>query len=269
MEARSRRVLLHPESPPSEKHTRPGKPNTMSTRVAILQSSYIPWKGYFDIINMVDRFILFDDVQFTRRDWRSRNRIKSANGPIWLSIPTANKGRYLENIEDIRVADPLWCRRHWASIESAYRKAPHFTDHAEAVRDLYRRAEGVEMLSAVNHLFLEGLCGLLGIATTMNWSREFPVEGRKTDRLVALCRAVGASSYLSGPSARSYIEPEKFEEAGITLEYVDYSGYPEYDQLHGAFDHAVSVLDLLFMTGPKAGGFMKSFAPPPPDGAPG
>src|SRR5687767_4463301 len=106
--------------------------------VAIVQSSYIPWKGYFDLINSVDEFILFDDRQYTRRDWRSRNRIKTARGVSWLSIPISSKGKYTQRIDETEVADPMWAQRHWAMIEQAYRRAPHFDAYCDRIRSLYR-----------------------------------------------------------------------------------------------------------------------------------
>lgn len=225
-------------------------------RVAILQSSYIPWKGYFDIIAAVDLFILFDDVQFTRRDWRSRNQIKTAQGAQWLTIPVQAKGRYDQPIDAITVV-PGWAEAHWQRIRHAYARTPHFATLAPAVEAAYRAAGALDRLSAVNRLLLERLCALAGIATPMVWSRDLGGSGRRTERLVDLCRAAGADRYLSGPSARSYIEPGQFAEAGIALEWMDYAGYPAYPQAHGAFIHEVSMLDLLFNTGPDAPRFMK------------
>jgi hypothetical protein len=119
---------------------------------------------------------------------------------------------------------------------------------------------GERRLSAVNRAFLDAICTVLGIETTLSWSSEYEAEGTKTDRLVSLCMAAGATTYLSGPNAKGYMEESLFDEAGIELEYMDYSGYPEYPQLHPPFEHEVTVLDLLFNTGAGAPGFMKSFA---------
>lgn len=229
-------------------------------RVAIIQSSYIPWKGYFDILARVDEFILFDDVQFTRRDWRSRNRIKTAAGLRWLTIPVGSKGRFIQAIEETEVAAP-WADKHWSAVRHAYARAPHFAAFGPAIEALYAAAGRERLLSGINRLFIEGLAGLLGITTPLTWSRDYAAEGSKTDRLVALCQAARATAYLSGPSARAYIEPAKFAAAGIRLEWMDYSGYPSYPQLHGAFEHGVSIIDLLFSTGPDARRYMHSVAP--------
>ena len=225
-------------------------------RVAIIQSSYIPWRGLFGIIDRVDAFVLYDDMQFAKRHWHNRNQIKTATGPQWLTIPVETKGRFEQAIEDVTVSAP-WADTHWQGIRHAYARAPFFGDYAPRIETLYAQADAMTHLSAINHLFLAGLCPLLDITTPLHWSREFQAEGRKTDRLVSLCRATGATRYLSGPSARDYIEPEKFTEASIALEWMDYAGYREYPQLHGAFEPQVSVLDLLFNTGPQAPDYIR------------
>lgn len=220
-------------------------------RVAIVQSSYIPWKGYFDIIRRVDEFVLFDEVQFTRRDWRNRNRIKTPQGPTWLTIPVASKGNYRSAIEDIRVGDDGWREKHWASLRHAYARAPCFPDVSPRVEALYAAATD-ERLSDVNVRFLRGICDMLGIDTPITWSRDYPGEGRKSGRLASICAQAGASEYLSGPSARAYLDEDVFTEAGVEVRWMDYEGYPEYEQLHPPFEHHVSVLDLLFHVGSDA-----------------
>jgi hypothetical protein len=227
-----------------------------SVRAAIVQSSYIPWKGYFDLIRSVDEFVLLDDAQFTKRDWRNRNKIKTPDGPLWLSIPVVTKGRYTQAINETEIADP-WVEKHWSALQSNYAKAPHFGDMAPRIRALYDAAIGETSLSRVNHLFLVGICEILGITTRIRWSTDCGSHGAKTDRLIAICDFLGAAHYLSGPSAANYLEVEKFTARGMTVAYADYSGYPEYPQLHPPFDHAVSILDLLFMVGKDAPRFMK------------
>jgi hypothetical protein len=226
--------------------------------VAIIQSNYIPWKGYFDIVNQVDEFILYDDRQYTRRDWRNRNLIKTAQGLHWLTIPVRVKGRYEQRIDETMISDPEWAGKHWKTIAQAYAAAPHFKTYGDAIGALYEKS-GEERLSEVNRRFLEGVCRLLGIRTRLTWCTDYEAAGDRTERLVDLCRQAGASDYLSGPAARSYIEEERFGSAGIGLSYMDYTGYPEYPQLHGAFEHGVSIIDLLFNVGPDAPRFMKSF----------
>jgi hypothetical protein len=234
---------------------------TDGKRVAIVQSCYIPWKGYFDLVNLVDEFILYDDRQYTRRDWRNRNRIKTPQGTQWLTIPVEVKGRYHQRIDETLVSDPDWAERHWKTLQHAYAAAPCFDDYRGLVDGLYADPGG-PFLSKINRRFLEALCGVLGIETKLSWSTDYDAEGAKTNRLVSLCLAAGAKVYLSGPRAREYLEEERFAEAGIVLEYMDYDDYPEYPQLHPPFDHNVTILDLIFNTGAAAPGYLKSLVAP-------
>jgi hypothetical protein len=212
------------------------------------------------VINAVDEFVLYDDRQYTRRDWRNRNRIKTPSGTRWLTIPVKVKGRYHQRVDETEISEPGWSRSHWDTIRQSYGSAPHFHRYVPLLEELYAVAGRERLLSAVNLRFLEALCGELGITTPLVPSSTYAVEGERSERLVALCRAAGATEYLSGPSARDYLDVGLFERAGIGVSWVDYSGYPEYPQLHGPFEHEVSVLDLLFMVGPEAPRYMKSFA---------
>lgn len=228
-------------------------------KVAILQSNYIPWKGYFDMINMVDEFILYDDMQYTRRDWRNRNKIKTPQGLHWLTIPVDTKGKFYQKINETRVMGHDWCQEHWKSLSLTYAHAPYFSAYAPRFQELYERCATLDYLSQVNHLFLTEICSMLGIQTKITWSSDYTLVDGKTERLVGLVRDAGGTEYLSGPAAKDYIVDACFDEAGIKLTYMDYSGYPEYPQLFGAFEHGVTVLDLIFNTGPQAPCYMKSF----------
>ena len=230
----------------------------MPKKIAILQSNYIPWRGYFDLINLVDEFILFDDMQYTRRDWRNRNIIKTPNGPMWLTIPVEVKGKYFQKIKDTTISDPTWGRKHWASIVHNYSKAKYFPLYREVFENLYLNSEE-RYLSRVNHLFLSAICEILGIKTTISWSMDYNPAAGKTERLVDLNKQVGATEYISGPAAKSYIEEEQFRREGIALSYMDYSAYPEYAQLSPPFEHQVSIVDLIFNEGHEATKYMKSF----------
>ena len=228
-------------------------------KIAILQSNYIPWKGYFDIINSVDEFVIYDSMQYTRRDWRNRNIIKTPNGPLWLSIPVDTKGKFYQKINETLVSDHSWARKHWDTIRMTYAKAPYFKEYKSMFEDLYSQAEKEDYLSNINVMFLTAICNTLGIKTKLTLDTEYDAVGKKTERLVSIVKAAGGSYYLSGPAAKDYIVDELFDEAGIELDYMDYSGYPEYDQLYGDFTGTVSILDLLFMTGKDAPSYMKSF----------
>lgn len=228
-------------------------------KVAILQSNYIPWKGYFDIINSVDEFILYDDMQYTRRDWRNRNQIKTANGLQWLTIPVDSKGKFFQKINETKVSEHRWAGEHLHAIRLCYAHAPYFKEYEPMLEDLYAKAEEMDYLSEINRMFLEQICKVLGIRTQITTSSDYPLAEGKTERLARLVKSAGGSWYLSGPAAKDYIEDEVFEKEGVSLAYMSYEGYPEYPQLHGEFIHQVSILDLIFMTGPKAPEYMLSF----------
>jgi hypothetical protein len=226
-------------------------------RVAIVQSSYVPWKGFFDLIAAVDEFILFDDVQYTRRDWRNRNGIKTPHGVRWITIPVNVKGRYHAAVKDMSVADRSWTDRHWRSILHAYRPAACFDEVGWWLQSLYEEAARLSRLSDINHLFIDAICRRLGIGTKLSWSMDYVLAADRNERLITLCQQVGATEYLSGPSAKAYLDEPRFRDAGVTVVYADYSGYREYRQLHGPFVHTVSVIDLLLNEGGGAASFLK------------
>ncbi len=221
------------------------------SKAAIVQSNYIPWRGYFDLIRLVDDFILYDDVQYTRRDWRNRNRIKTSQGLLWLTIPVEVKGKYHQSIRETRIADLAWAEQHWKTLAHSYGRAPYFPHYRPILEELYLGCRE-PYLSLVNYRFLTALCSLLGIRTRFHWSSDYRLVEGKTERLVELCRQVGADEYISGPSAECYIVPESFTQAGVRLSWMDYQGYPDYPQLFGAFEPHVSILDLLLNCGPDA-----------------
>lgn len=227
--------------------------STSPRTVAIVQSNYLPWKGYFDLIAASHVFVLYDSVQYTRRDWRNRNRIPTPAGLHWLSIPVHSKGHYLCPIRDMRVSDPQWARRHWTTLRHQYRSAPGWSTWGEPLEALYRRVHS-PWLSEINRLFLQQICDWLDITTHITACCDYTLQTGldPTERLASLCTQTGADIYLSGPSARAYLRPEVWEQAGILLKYMDYSGYPCYAQRHSPFEHGVSVVDLLLQTGARA-----------------
>jgi len=227
-------------------------------RVAIVQSNYIPWKGYFDLIGLSDHFVLLDEVQYTPRDWRNRNKIKTPRGTEWLTIPVQTKGKQRQRIDETLIEGTAWAETHWKSIAQNYAKAPYFADYRAIIEPLYRNARDIH-LSDINRKFLETLCGLLGLKTKISWSTDHPHAEGKTERLLNLCTHLGATEYLSGPAANDYLDENLFKKEGIAVRWMDYAGYPEYRQLHPPFAHDVSVLDLIFNEGPAAPKFMKCF----------
>ena len=220
-------------------------------KVAINQSNYISWKGYFDMIKSVDLFILYDDVQYTRRDWRNRNKIKTAHGLKWLTIPVNVKGKYFQKINETTISDKKWNLNHLKTIKGCYSKSQYFEDVIPLVEHLYATAN-YERISEINFHFITGICDYLGINTKIVFSSEYDLsEQRKNERLIDICKQAGAKEYISGPLAKDYIVKDKFDEAGIRLTWMSYDDYLEYPQLHGDFVHKVSILDVLFNCGKK------------------
>jgi hypothetical protein len=180
-------------------------------RIAIIQSAYIPWRGFFDLIARCDEYVIFDTVQFAKRHWHNRNKLVTPNGPVWLTIPVATKSKF---------------------------------------EQLYRLAGEKSLLTETNEIFLRGISRILGISTAITRDRGYEPQGARSERLLDICRKAGATHYLSGPSARSYLDESLFADAGIKVEWMEYPAYPPYPQVWGEFEPAVSVLDMLFNAGP-------------------
>jgi hypothetical protein len=227
---------------------------TSVKKIAILQSNYIPWKGYFDLIAAVDEFIVYDDAQFTKNDWRNRNRIKTPKGLEWISVPVGQDIR--RRIRDVELTDRGWQKKHWKTLEANYRRAAHFAEVASVFEPLYTQRSHCR-LSALNREFIEAICGFLGVRTRITNSWDYDLVDGRTERLAALAVQAGAAEYVSGPSAKSYVDEAAFAAHGIKLTWFDYAGYPEYPQLWGPFSHEVSVLDLLFNCGKEAARYMR------------
>lgn len=228
-------------------------------KVLITQSNYIPWKGYFDAINMADVIVLYDDVQYTRRDWRNRNLIKTPGGLQWLTIPIEVKNRYSQLVCEAKISDKKWNERHWKTIQCNYARTPFFKEYKNFFENLYLGCNEC-LLSNVNHVFLTALCGLLKIKTEFRFSREFEPHGDKSERLLNICKDLNATEYLSGPAAKDYLDVAMFNDSGITVRWLDYSGYTPYPQLFDKFEHGVSLVDLIFNVGPGAVHHLKSFS---------
>lgn len=220
-------------------------------KCAILQSNYIPWKGVFDMINQVDTFVFLEDVDYTKRDWRTRNKIKTANGEVWLSVPVKKSPRGTKLFEIEISQEENWQEKHYKTIVGSYKKAKYFTDYHYLLEEIYLKRKWIN-LSEFNIFTTKLLAKALGVNTQFVNSVDLATSGIKDDKLIEICQKLGADYYLSGPAAKDYIVNDKFEQANIQLSYIDYSHYPQYPQLHGAFDHYVTVLDILFNCGNSA-----------------
>lgn len=225
-------------------------------KVAILQSNYIPWKGYFDLVSYVDEFIIYDDMQYTKRDWRNRNQIKTPSGLQWLTVPVLVRGNYHQKIRDAKIEPGKWRSDHWKAFEQNYRRASHFGEIECLLRPEYER-EDEDHLSGLNRRLIEVVCAYLGIGTRLTDSSDYELVEGKSERLAELCLQAQADCYVSGPAAKTYIDVAEFEKRGIEVEWFDYGGYREYPQLWGDFVHTVSIVDLLFNCGPTSVDYLK------------
>ena len=208
------------------------------------------------MIAAVDEFILYDDMQYTRRDWRNRNQIKTPQGVQWLTVPVKVKGKYDQTIRETEIDGMSWADAHWKSITQNYRKAPNFEEIAAVFEPFYRQRQ-YKRLSELNRELIVAVCAYLGIATKISNSWDYQLIEGKTERLADLCAQAGGVEYITGPSAKDYIVESFFTERGINLSWFSYTGYPEYPQLWGEFTHGVTILDLLFNCGKDSPRYMR------------
>lgn len=229
----------------------------MAKTAAIIQSNYIPWLGYFDMIKAVDVFVFYDDMQYTRRDWRNRNKIKTAQGLSWLTVPVTVKGRFEQKINETKVRDSGWAAKHLRALRLSYGRAEAFAEGIDWLVSLYERAQKYEFLSEINHFFIGEICQRLGITTPLIDSREFEIYGHKSEALLSVLDGIGGvQTYLSGPSAKAYLDGELFKERGYQVEWMSYDHYQPYPQLFGEFERGVTVFDLILNTGTDAAQYL-------------
>ena len=220
-------------------------------KIAIVQSNYIPWKGYFDLIAHVDEFILYDDVQYTKRDWRNRNRIKTPTGLQWLTVPVLTKGSFKQKINETKIDGTKWQIDHWQSLEKNYSRAPYFIEVSSWLKPLFTENSYI-YISELNRRFLFSICSYLGIKTKISSSSDYKLFGDKTERLANLCVQSYGTEYVSGPAAKSYIDESVFSKMSLNFTWFNYGTYKEYPQQWSGFDHKLSILDLLFNCGEKS-----------------
>ncbi|WP_341214062.1 WbqC family protein [uncultured Limimaricola sp.] len=221
------------------------------TTVGIIQPNFLPWRGYFDFISRCDVFVFLDDVQYTARDWRNRNRIRLSTGDTaWLTVPVRS-GAVSRTINEAIIDNASdWRRKHMAVLNQSYKRTPYFDEIIAILNKRYETAG--DRLSDFTITLTRDFMAYLSIATPCLRASELGIRGTREQRLVDIVHYLGGDRYLSGPAAKSYISPETWQTAGIDLDWMDYSGYPEYQQIAEPFDPRVSIIDLLFMMGPKA-----------------
>ncbi len=228
--------------------------------LGILQSAYLPWLGFFDQIRQCDLFLIYEDVQFTKKDWRSRNRIKTPQGPLWLSVPVQQKGVLGRKIRDVHIhEDGQWRKKHWRALAKNYAQAPYFAEHAAFFESIY--AESWKYLIDLNRAIIDYCLQYLGLKTRVIYSADTDLEqsylqyckgfAEPTERIVYLCSHLGAGTFLEGASGRRFIVPEKLKQAGIDLVFHEYE-HPVYTQQFAGFAPCLSIVDLLFNHGPHS-----------------
>jgi hypothetical protein len=219
-------------------------------KIAILQSNYIPWKGVFDMMNKVDVFVFFEDVDFTKRDWRTRNKIKTPEGEVWLSIPVKKSSRGTKIYEIEISQETNWQEKHYQTIVQYYKKAKFFSEYKWLLDKIYLEKKW-ENLSEFNIYVNTLIARELGIKTEFINSKDLETNGTKDDKLIEIIKKLDGDFYLSGPAAKDYIVNEKFKKEKIELAYIEYK-YLEYTQLYGEFNHYITILDVLFNCGKEA-----------------
>ncbi|MFM2269198.1 MAG: hypothetical protein RL757_2639 [Bacteroidota bacterium] len=225
-------------------------------KIFICQSNYVPWWGYFDAIRQADAFVTYDEVQYTRLDWRNRNRIKTPRGLQWLSIPM-QRWKLGDPISTVRV-QPNWQTQHLNLLRENYRTAPHFKTSFDFLENVYQQSQQFSYLTDINHLFLKVFCEKLEIETPFFRSHECPknefrveTDDQRSGRLLQICLQLGATHYLSGRAAEHYLNVPLFNAHQIEVEWLQYAP-PQYPQLFGDFESGVSMIDAFFNTGNDA-----------------
>ncbi len=218
--------------------------------VAIIQPNYLPWRGYFDFMHEADIFVFLDDVQYTVRDWRNRNRILKKDGaPLWLTVPTLGGRNQL--IKEVMIDDTQnWRATHLNALRHSYNKTPGFANYFPRIEAILNQHVG--SLSALDVKLTEEIANWLSIDTTFLLASDLESTGSKDEKLIQLVKSAGGDRYLSGPAAKAYLKPDLWTQAGIQLSFKDYSGYPEYPQRANPFQANVSIMDLMFMVGESA-----------------
>ena len=226
----------------------------MTKKIAILQSNYIPWKGYFDIIAKSDVFVIYDEVQYTKNDWRNRNQLLTNNGKQWITIPVRQE-HINQKIYETKVSANNWQKKHISTLIANYSKAKYFKEYKDEIFEIYNFNS--VYLSEINIFFIKSISNILEIKTDIIDSRELILNGDKNNKLIEACKKLKAEVYISGASAQNYLDVNAFLKENISIEWMDYTGYQEYSQVFKPFHHNVSILDLIFNTGPDAKSFLK------------
>lgn len=227
-------------------------------KIAISQPAYLPWLGYFDLIDQVDTFVLLDSAQFEKQSWQQRNRIKTPNGLQWLTVPVLFRGRFGQRIQDVEIRDPDFFRQHLRAVELNYRRSPCFEQFFPEFSEILARCASSRLVE-LNQSLILWFCRILGIQSRILRSSDLDEKGKRSELLVNLCRHLQSQSYLSPLGSAAYLldDLNQFAEAGIEVEFQHYE-HPAYRQLFGPFQSHASALDLIFNEGDAAMAIVRS-----------
>lgn len=230
--------------------------------VAIHQPEHLPWLGFFDKLRAADRFVILDTVGYRKNYFQNRNRIRTAGGTAWLTVPVQTSGRLGQPIRDVVIdnaGNPRWRQKCWGTLSQAYRRAPFWREHEDVLSATYAR--DWERLADLNLHLIRHLAAALGIETPLVFASELGASGDRSDLLLDICRRAGATTYLSGISGREYLDTKRFEDAGIAVTYQEFH-HPVYTQLSEPFEPCMSAIDLLAVHGPAAADILRGVGVP-------
>ncbi|MDO6684713.1 MULTISPECIES: WbqC family protein [unclassified Agarivorans] len=220
-------------------------------KISILQSNYIPWRGYFEIISQSDIFVVYDTVQYTKNDWRNRNKILTNSGVQWLTVPVKHKNLSQE-INSIEINNKIWSKKHWKTIEQNYKKSNFFEEYHDNFKNIYNQEW--KYLSDLNITLIKAVNKCLDIKTEIVNSRDLDIKvsNSRNQKLINICNHFDANLYISGPAAKDYLEEKEFKRNSIEIKWMDYSKYKSYQHKSELNYENLSVLDLIFNLGPNA-----------------
>lgn len=214
------------------------------------QPVYIPWLGLFHKIALADKFVIFDTVQYLKKDWHNRNKIKTSQGPVWLTVPVLTHGKFDQSLTDVVINNAIdWRKKHFKTIELNYRKTPFFYRYIGFFKRIY--GQEWEKLVDINDVMLRFFLNELNIDVEIVYGHDLNLEGTKSDLVLDMCKKMDADEYIFGALGCDYAEVDKFKKAGVKVIFQDYH-HPEYQQMYNGFEPYLSVIDLLFNCGEKS-----------------
>ena len=225
--------------------------------VSVHKPQYLPWIGYFHKIAHSDVFVFLDNVQYKKREFQNRNKIRTKEGWLWLTVPVITKGRFTQNMKEVLIDNTSnWHKKHWQSIEMNYSKAKYFNEYKEFFKSLYEKEW--DKLIDLNVFIIKYINELLNIKIPVYYESDLNIEGEKTTRIINICKKLNADTYLSGIGGKEYLIEEEFIKTGIKLIYQNFK-HPVYTQVYPGFEPFMSIVDLLFNCGKESKNLLYRF----------